>query len=688
MPTFQAQPYAPTQNLTGNQTPSLFRGKNLVLRGVPGAFYYEAFPGLLSTGEMAATSVPAGTLTLTAGSKNVSGAGTSFLTDLAPGMALYTNDQYIWVDSVTSDTAFIAANAATANSTAACARLPVLFDVDRKRGTAISGNVLKFEKGTLLGVGRGEFRINGAAVPGNALTLGARPKIQLFNPATSLYGTPYTLGMTSPAAPAVVAGPAGSLNMPAGPYNLAIAPGRTATQGWNQLSPFAAITITANLTMRVSLPAMDTTNGQDSWVFWGSLSGAIGTNTGARVLYKIKEVTATTLGGTGAATYDLEWTDAEVGRNEIATFDNFPAPEAEWVTNLSNLPFYVSCFGDQSGTSQLGKRGGPRIVASKPSNVEAALLNIKNTPSPPELILGALSAPARIFVNCASGIYSLQSSGREDAPLTMRRYLSAGCKGTYGMTLAQQFLYLFSEKSPVRTTAEAEEGVANFDFAADVLSDMEGWVPQKVYVVHNPAEESVIHIHSANHVNAGGFYVSVIEAFSLKYEKWLPPIHLESATDDRVVSGAAKVDNKVYLLVGGRLSANFTVYEYGVTGSGATVDWYAAWNFSDEGSESFEETVESYSLTGRFSQGAVLQIHGGLSESDIDLDAFAAGTGAISGSVTVHASTKVRRYQNQEINMPELSLWSPRLSGTWNGALPVDRIDEIVINERTVEGIR
>lgn len=73
------------------------------------------------------------------------------------------------------------------HSIANCSHVaPVIFPVGTDRGSAVRGNVIKFAKGHYMGVGDGEFKVNGASL--NApLNLSRTPRFALVNQTTGVY---------------------------------------------------------------------------------------------------------------------------------------------------------------------------------------------------------------------------------------------------------------------------------------------------------------------------------------------------------------------------------------------------------------------------------------------------------------------------------------------------------------------
>src|SRR6185369_15587765 len=107
-------------------------------------------------------------------------------------------------------------------------------------------------------------------------------------------------------------------------------------------------------------------------------------------------------GSTAGFTTSIEWLDAEVERNDLITFDNDAPPSANFVVMLNNVPVWISCQGLN------GSSPGPFIFPAKPGNIEAAPAVLAFSSSPPEVILGVLSADGRAYLLTNNGLQITQ----------------------------------------------------------------------------------------------------------------------------------------------------------------------------------------------------------------------------------------------------------------------------------------
>src|SRR5262249_19191291 len=142
-------------------------------------------------------------------------------------------------------------------------RMPVLFEINEKRGSMIWGNALEFDKGTILGVGDGFLRLNGATLPGSSFFATRTPQAAIFNPTNGQYST-FGLGFARPPAPSVTAIAGGVKNMQGGLYSIHLAPARVATNGYNNPSPKVEVSISTGQKIKITLPSPDTSKGQDA----------------------------------------------------------------------------------------------------------------------------------------------------------------------------------------------------------------------------------------------------------------------------------------------------------------------------------------------------------------------------------------------------------------------------------------
>lgn len=680
MPTkiLRAAPFIPTTSRAGGESPAVFRAKNVLLRGrPPERLYLETYNGSRDLSENIPGATLTGTLTST-GDYTVTGTGTLFLTELHVGQIVIADDRVIVVNEILSNTLFQSVAPVSTSFAGMTGYLgPVLFEVNQKRGSLVFGNALQFDKGTILGVGSGTLRLNGTALSGTSFVAARTPKIATFDPTSGNYSV-YSLGMATPVAPGLAAVAGGTKNMQAGLYSIRIVPARTATSGWNNPSPKVEVTIAAGQRIQITFPVMDTAKGQDSWRVYGTLYTA---NQGINgPWYYVQTITATDLGGTGAGTtFNVEWLDAEIGRNELLEFDNFAPGEAEFVASLGGNPVYISCFGRTGGAP------GANLVPVKPRNIEAALINLNLRLDPAHTILGWTVALGRLYLMTVNSLQIATLQSVANFPITTRPFWKRGFHNPYSLVFVNGRLYGWTEAGPTRSASEGEEGSEEFAFGADVMEITKRWTDGKVYVAHDPVGEMVCFVHSADLLNdTTGFWSSVILPYSLQLEAWMPPIVLESTTGDMIVTGVATVGNRFYFIAGGRQSGGgltWRTYEWNSRGvSTPTVPYYIAWQFADDGAEESLKRVKTCRITG-IHTNAFIGIHGAEAGEEVNTSLLEqTSVGSKSGAIFIGSSMTLKRGERSGLNLPELALYTLRIEGqSFAVNADPDRIDEIAL---------
>lgn len=139
----------------------------MLLTGLDPQLYLQSYRGSLDLSETIPLESLTGTLTASLGSKSIVGSGTLFTSELQSGQRFFSGSDHFMVDEITDDMhltvyrgpSVIALVAATAKF------FPVIFDLNRKRGTLRKGNAVEFDKGTIIGTGFGTLRRNGAELP-------------------------------------------------------------------------------------------------------------------------------------------------------------------------------------------------------------------------------------------------------------------------------------------------------------------------------------------------------------------------------------------------------------------------------------------------------------------------------------------------------------------------------------------
>lgn len=681
--------YIPTEPRSGNvNNDVLFRMSNTKIKGSGALAYAEAYAGSLSMSESIATLDLTGTLGITNNSTAVTGVGTAFTTELNPGQFVHVVNSVLHtayllvVRRINSSTSFTCWRAPTETTSGLTGkRLPRMFSMGVDRGTQIWGNTIENDRGTLFSVGAGTFRRNGTALNAT-LAVTRDPKVSLFNSGAGTY-THFTLGMTTSAAPALAAVAGGTKGMQAGNYSIVICPARMQTLGYNNPSLKATVTLAANDRVQITYPAMDTTNGQNAWnVFVTRYADSLGADLnyleGPWYFY------TQSTGNTAGYVENIEWLDAEVERQDLVTFDNDAPPDANFVQIINNVPVWISCQGPN------GSSPGPFIFPAKPGNIEAAPAEIAFSSSPPETILGAVSAEGRIYLLTPNYLEIAQGTPSSTVPVLIRPFWSVGFTGPDQLVFVNNMLYGHSVQGPARSGSDGDPDSQQLDFADDVSEITDAWVSGHVLVAYDPVNNAVCYIHAANDLNSSGFWATRVLLYGLRQQAWIGDVLLSSTTQDMIVCGATMVNNKMYFLAGGRLANDTTsigTYQFD-TAAGSSVAWYVASNFSDYGDEIRNHVVKSVRVTGKITSGSFGVFGAGASES-IPVTALEAGnSSSLTGAVSLSTTTTVTQYEQVSINVPNVGQSSVRVQGIYNGTDSViDRVDELVI-QAAQQGIR
>lgn len=551
--------YVPSMPRTGDDSSTIFRKNNLITVGRAGRYYEEVYRGEGNYGENLDMVALTGTLELTMDSTTVTGTGTALFSECHLGQsicAISSDGLTSWLlkpKQIISDTEMVVWKAPDATATNVTGyRMPRLNADNVSRQTCLSGGGMGTDKGNYFGAGSGVVRTNGSPFS-TSWTLAKEPSLNLFDPATDTYSN-FPLGMDTPVAPTLAAVGGGTKDMQGGSYSLVITPARKETGGYNNPSPRADVTIATGDKVRITFPAMDTANGQNAWGVWVTPYRA---TLGADLQYLegpwfyYTTVTDTDVSPAGG-TFDIEWLDAEVVVNELVSFNNDPPTDAEGVANLNNIPVWWGCQGQGNSTNPTQTNRGPFLCPAKPTNVEAAPLELSFSSSPPEIILWVVSAQGRLYLLTANHLQIAQSTPDPAVPILIRPYWKDGFAGPDQLVFVNGNLYGYPMAGPSRSVGEGDEIEAERDWAADVSEITKHWNPGHVTVGYDPSRDMVVFIHSADHRNDAGFWTSRMLGFGISQGFWVLDRLMTDNTRDQIVSGIATVADHLELLVGGR----------------------------------------------------------------------------------------------------------------------------------------
>jgi len=432
-------------------------------------------------------------------------------------------------------------------------QMPVIFPVNEQRGTALRGNVLKLDRGSFLGVGSGTFRLNGQPLAGTSMTLSRRPKIALYDAVLGTY-TVFELGMATPAPGSSAAVGGGTKGMQGGNYSTVITPARKETVGYNNPSDRSDVTIATNDRIARTFPAMDTANGQNAWILWGT---TFADTLGADLNYlngpwhRIRLIDDTEVSPAGG-TVNFEWLDAEIENNELVSFNNDAPTDAEFVELLNAIPVWVSCQGQGNVTSPEATSPGPFIVPAKPNNIEAAPLEFAFSSSPPETILGAVMAQGRIYLPTTNKLQIAQSTPSDLVPILIRPFWHDGFAHPYQLVFVNGILYGYPVAGPSRSASDGDEQQAERNWAADVAEIIATWNAGQVLVGFDPENDAVVFFHAADRLNAAGFWTTKWLMYGIPQQFWIGAGEITADDKDQIVSGVATVSDALELVISGR----------------------------------------------------------------------------------------------------------------------------------------
>lgn len=550
--------YYPSAPLTGDDSNYIYRKNNLITIGQNGRYYETVYSGEGDLEEDLDKVQLSGVLTLTEDSTTIVGVGSLFFSECHLGQCISAessdNSWELRPKRIISNTEMEVWKAPDGSASGVIGwRLPRLNADETQRQTCLTGNGLGLDKGHYIGAGSGVVRTNGSPFS-TSWSLDRTPSLNLFDPVTGTY-TNFPLGMGQPSGITAAAVAGGSKNMQAGSYSLVVARGRKQTGGYNNPSERIDVTLAADDVIRITFPAMDTAVGQSSWPvyvtpFQATLGADLRYLEGPWFFYI--EVTDEMVSPSGG-TFDIEYYDAEVIVNEPASFNNDPPTDAEFIAGLNNIPVLISCQGQGATTNPTQTSPGPFICPAKPTNIEAFPLELSFSTSPPETILGVLSAQGRLYLLTFNHLQIAQATPDPIVPILIRPYWKDGFTNPDQLVFVNGNLYGYPVAGPSRSIGEGDEIEAERSWAADVAEITKTWNPGHVLVSYDPFRDMVVFIHSSDRRNEAGFWCSRMLGYGISQNFWVFDRLITDDERDQMVSGVATVADRMELLAGGRV---------------------------------------------------------------------------------------------------------------------------------------
>lgn len=684
---FTPTAYFPSSPRAGNDGTLIFRMQNMILQGSGTENYAHCYGGSKDMSENIATLTLTGTLALSTSTFVVTGTGTLFTTELRPGDFVVAgtspNHSLLVVDEIASNTSMTVCRKPNATASGVSGSLlPRIWEMNKKRATALRGNAVEFDLGTILGVGAGTLRLNGAALSAS-FTLSNSPKIAINSSGT--YSI-YTLGMATPGTLTAAAVAGTGKNMQAGVYSARVVPARQATLGYNNPSNKAEVTLTAGQRIQLTVPAADTTNGQDAWMIFVSLYTQSGGINGPWYRYELPAVYVRVGSGGGeipaaGGTYNIEYNDAEISGNDLLSFNNDAPPKASHIGVVGGIPVWIGCQGP--GASE----PGPFVAPAKQNNIEAAPSGLYVSASPPDTIVGfSPGAQGRLYLLCTNSLQIAVATQAQDPripPIAVRPFWRSGFKHNDQLIFIGETLVGATNNGLARSASDGDESTVEYNFAVPVNELVLPFNPGHMLLAHDPRNNAVCLFMSGYNLASNGFWTTRVLMFGLRENKWIGDVLLTSTTGDMLVSGVATVGDQLYFLAGGReLGGTTTVrtYRWDDESADVNVTWSIAWQFSDWGSEDRPKHIGPFfSVVGRFSTAALAAIYANQPGQEIPTAALEANTtGGMSGGISLAPSTEVTEYNETQLNCDNAKQIAVAISGMLAfDSQQRDRIDEV-----------
>jgi hypothetical protein len=687
------QGYVPTQIQAGQVTESAFRSKNMWFRKDG---RNENFRGISDIGENVPLLPVRGQWTFTAGSPEIYGdTAARAKSDVVRCSFVISNGLLFTVREIYADNHLLVDPAPTDDYTGNLDIGPILTAFEDQRAVFFGGSVTPYRGGAIACVGFGPLYLNGDY----KTTLKKRLQIGIHGVGPGGGFGFFNAGLPDAPVPTVALGTGGTKNMIEGNNSIVIARGRTGTQHYANASDPAVVSNPGDGTTIVTLPALDTGNGQNIWRIYGSEQGMTKqvTDDLARngPWYRLDDQV-------GPGPYTYEWTNSELPGDTPAYFDHDPPPDASYLTTLGDVLLLHGCHGPDPNNPLGSTTPGPAIRASLPGDPESFPPRAVEYVNPHERIVGAVSALGRSFVMTDNRLQLIIPTGVDEKPIVSRPLWDTGFKHQQSAVIVNDRIYGFSGGGgfggtsdvndlsgrggrPSRSNPNASDEAQDFLFSQQVQDVTSTWVASRVIVAHDPKNRCVIFIHNNDHKNAQGWWVSVALAFMLETETWSGLFEMSSliasTTGNFLITGAAACAGQLFLLLNdsaGALTWKTYVWDAGQV----PIPWYLGTSFLDAEAPGQYKTVRKVEVIGRTMSGRVMLFR------DNNLDGLENGTGPPTGYRDLVSTTQyganVAVNPWWKTNLRLAKTLAIRVEGVWPGLVdgvyaPTCNVDEIAI---------
>lgn len=391
--------------------------------------------------------------------------------------------------------------------------------------------------------------------------------------------------------------------------------------------------------------------------------------------------------------FPFELLDSELG--PVVTSGNKRPPLCEFVGEMAGRPVYISCFGEATTAEREGANPGPYCAMSKYDNPDGVPREWTRVTKCKNDIVGFFPGPGRLFLATPSTMQFAATTGLQgqlagvgidtQVPMIVLDYWKTGLAHRYSATAVEDTVFGRSGGKLFQSIGNADENVKKYDFGGPVEAITRAWNDGHVQTYGDSKNNCVMFVSSADHKNDEGFWVSIVQPYSLTENLgWMPAIVLDDSTRDSIISGGAAVSERFEFLMGGRDGkgnislATYRFDEPDPANPVTSVKYYVIWQPSDDGAERRSKKISMIRLVAK-GTNVKIQFHGAKPGQDINVDNMMAGTGALLPDIAFANSSMVKRYLEIPLVLRNLGTYAIRYAGEWDGTGMPDQLHEIAI---------